>query len=779
MAKKRRSSRKRKQSRRIAWHWPHLAIPRPSPQFWRYLALAAGFLLAAFALLALLVPASSLLGRVMGLPLRRLLGWLAYPFPPALAVGVYWLGLRRRGINITRLAGSLLLLLSLLTITHLASHLPNPFVLAVAGYGGGFLGWAISSLLLDAVGRIGAYLFSFTLLLIAGLLAFDLSPARLWSLVVTAKMQVGNHIGLPLRKPRDLGTGRRVHSGLRYRASRKPVQLPLPKAEPKPEVLAAPPPPVANTLPKSSPANVVATPAARSAPAETDVAPEKVSGQPAFGWQLPDPSSIFRLIDEEEVEDELVQERARIIEETLISLGVPAEVVDAQVGPAVTQFAVKPGVIERRSSDGSIKRLRVRVSKIASVADDLALALSASPVRIQAPIPGRSVVGIEVPNPRTQIVSLGSVFFSPEFQRLTSPLALALGRDISGRPVVGDLARMPHLLMAGTTGSGKSVCIGAIITCLLVRNTPLSLRLVLIDPKRVELATYSGLPHVVGKVFSDAEEAIGALKWASREMDRRYATFSEAGVRDIKGYNSRMERERGQPLPRIVIIIDELADLMMSAPDEVERSLCRLAQMARATGIHLVVATQRPSVDVLTGLIKANFPARIAFAVSQMVDSRVVLDTPGAERLLGRGDMLYMSPGGNRLIRAQGCFVSDEETAALVSFWRKAAASVPEEGPFVQAPLWPESESSSKDTDEDPLLAEALEVVKKEGRASTTMLQRHLRIGYTRASRMMDSLVEKGIISPKVDGPFASHSLIALEPQLQSEPAEVQEGAGE
>ncbi|MGQ9553148.1 MAG: DNA translocase FtsK 4TM domain-containing protein [Anaerolineae bacterium] len=770
MAKRRGSSRKRKQSRRIAWHWPHLAIPHPSARFWHDLGLAAGFLSAAFILLALLAPTSSPLSQGVAVFLRRLLGWSAYLLPPALATGVYWLGLRQRGLDITRLAGSLLLLLSLLTVTHLASHLPNPFVLAVAGYGGGFLGWAISSLLLGTVGRIGAYLFSLTLFLIAGLLTFDLSPARLWSLMAAAKRQVGDHIGMPLRRAGAVGAGQRVRPGLRSRASRKPVQLPLPKVEPKlgtppvhsPTVTSAPPPAVTATAP-----------AIRSVLAEVKETP----GQPASGWQLPDVSSIFRLVDEEEVEDELVQKRARIIEETLVSLGVPAEVVDAQVGPAVTQFAVKPGVIERRSSDGSIKRLRVRVSKISALADDLALALSASPVRIQAPIPGRSVVGIEVPNPRTQVVSLGSVFFSPEFQRLTSPLALALGRDISGRPVVGDLARMPHLLMAGATGSGKSVCIGAIITCLLARNTPLSLRLVLIDPKRVELATYSGLPHVVGKVFSDAEEAIGALKWATREMDRRYAIFSEAGVRDIKGYNSRMEREQGQPLPRIVIIIDELADLMMRGPDEVERSLCRLAQMARATGIHLVVATQRPSVDVLTGLIKANFPARIAFAVSQMVDSRVVLDTPGAERLLGRGDMLYMSPGGNRLTRAQGCFVSDEETAALVSFWRKAAASAPEEGAFVQAPLWPEAESSNQDINEDPLLAEALAVVRKEGRASTTMLQRHLRIGYTRASRMMDTLMQRGIISPKVDGPFASHSLIAPELQPQSEPAEVQEGA--
>jgi S-DNA-T family DNA segregation ATPase FtsK/SpoIIIE len=317
------------------------------------------------------------------------------------------------------------------------------------------------------------------------------------------------------------------------------------------------------------------------------------------------------------------------------------------------------------------------------------------------------------------------------------------------------------------------VAINSIICCLLARNTPDTLRLVMIDPKRVELATYRGVPHLVGTVVSDAEEAVGALKWAGREMDRRYTAFAEVGARDLRGYNSRMEKEGNRPLPYIVVVVDELADLMMSAPLDVERALVRLAQMSRATGIHLVVATQRPSVDVVTGLIKANFPARIAFAVSSQVDSRVILDTPGADRLLGRGDMLYMSPGGNRLIRAQGCWVSDSEIAELVRFWKKASVDAPEYDHLVQMQLW-SSDGAAAEDEGDDLLEQAIEVITQEGRASTTMLQRHLKIGYNRASRMIDALIERGLISREVDGPYNSHSLL-VSPDAEAEEEEPDE----
>jgi S-DNA-T family DNA segregation ATPase FtsK/SpoIIIE len=721
-------------------------------------------MLAAFSLLALLAPGSGAITREWAAFLRRLLGWSAYLFPFALA-GLLYLG-PVRGVALPpgRAFGATLLLVNALAITHLLRRLPDPFELSVAGYGGGWVGWVLSSALNGALGRLGAYLFCVALALIGAMLTFELSPSQAWEAWLSSVRRV-------------LEARRAQAAPVRpARRSSRPRPLPLELEEPEEsEDLAAPEPerivvPPADAVPTSAPAVRIINPEPTPPPPEDMELPALA---PESDWTLPDPTAIFAPDEEVELTDDLVEERAATIEQTLASLGVPAQVVEAQRGPAITQFAVKPGFIEKRSADGKVLRMRVRVNKISALADDLALALAASPVRIQAPIPGRGVVGVEVPNPQTQVVSLGGVFLSPEFRKLTSPLALALGRDISGRPVVADLARMPHLLMAGATGSGKSVAINSIICCLLARNTPDTLRLVMIDPKRVELATYRGVPHLVGTVVSDAEEAVGALKWAGREMDRRYTAFAEVGARDLRGYNSRMEKEGNRPLPYIVVVVDELADLMMSAPLDVERALVRLAQMSRATGIHLVVATQRPSVDVVTGLIKANFPARIAFAVSSQVDSRVILDTPGADRLLGRGDMLYMSPGGNRLIRAQGCWVSDSEIAELVRFWKKASVDAPEYDHLVQMQLW-SSDGAAAEDEGDDLLEQAIEVITQEGRASTTMLQRHLKIGYNRASRMIDALIERGLISREVDGPYNSHSLL-VSPDAEAEEEEPDE----
>lgn len=765
------SSRRRSTRRKKARRSFRLSLPRlrwsPPPWDWRRLGLVAGFVLAAFSFLALLAPGSNTLTQGWATFLRRLLGWAAYLFPPVLAGALYRRARRRLPVPPSRVAGALLLLLSALAITHLLRRLPNPFELSVAGYGGGWVGWLLSSALARALGRLGAYLFSVALALIGAMVAFDLSPSRAWEAWRSSVQRLissrrsGSVSMSPARRrrrPRPLEVELTAEDTTN---AKQREMIVVPPEDAVPTTRAAPVPP-AVSIQSPEPAR----------PQET--AADLPALAPESDWGLPDPTAIFARDEEVEVTDDLVEERAATIEQTLASLGVPAQVVEAQKGPAITQFAVKPGYVEKRSSDGKVRRMRVRVSKIASLADDLALALAASPVRIQAPIPGRGVIGVEVPNPQTQVVSLGGVFLSPEFQKLTSPLALALGRDISGRPVVADLARMPHLLMAGATGSGKSVAINSIISCLLTRNTPDTLRLVLIDPKRVELAIYKGVPHLVGSVVSDAEEAIGALKWAGREMDRRYTAFADVGARDLRGYNLRMEREGNRPLPCIVVIVDELADLMMSAPYDVERALCRLAQMSRATGIHLVVATQRPSVDVLTGLIKANFPARIAFAVSSQVDSRVILDTPGAERLLGRGDMLYLSPGRNRLVRAQGCWVSDEEIGALVRFWKNAAVDAADDDHFVQKQLWSTEDSVTED-EEDDLLEQAMAVIAQEGRASTTMLQRHLRVGYNRASRMIDALIERGIISREVDGPYNSHSLIAATEGKEEAPEELDE----
>ena len=474
-------------------------------------------------------------------------------------------------------------------------------------------------------------------------------------------------------------------------------------------------------------------------------------------WLLPRAEEILNPVQVPINEDESDLDRARVIEETLRSFSTPARVVEIRRGPSITMFGVEPDYIE--NSKG---KTRVRVNKITGLADDLALALRAPRIRIQAPVPGKGYVGVEVPNTKTTLVSLLEIIESNTFINNKSALKFALGKDVSGQPFTADLASMPHLLIAGTTGSGKSVCVNAILAGYLLTLTPEQLRIVLVDPKRVELTGYNGVPHLLAPVIVDAEKVIGALNWMQREMDMRYRNFSEIGVRNITEYNLKVVPQGKKRLPFILVVIDELADLMMLAPDETERALARLAQLARATGIHLILATQRPSTDILTGLIKANFPARIAFAVASNVDSRVILDQPGAERLLGRGDMLFQAPDAAAPVRLQGTYVSDPEINRLTDFWREQAvrAGAPERSdvavfsekphipmhpPLTQGSLWSEMQ---KDPDEDPIQAEALAIIRKEGRASVSMLQRKLRIGYTRASRIVEKLEEKGIIGP-------------------------------
>ncbi|MBI4926509.1 MAG: DNA translocase FtsK, partial [Anaerolineae bacterium] len=373
-------------------------------------------------------------------------------------------------------------------------------------------------------------------------------------------------------------------------------------------------------------------------------------------WVMPKVEEILDPPTVESVKSNVEHERGRLIEETLASFGAPAHIVEISQGPTVTQFGVEPDFLETRNG-----RTRVRVSKIVSLADDLALALAAPRIRIQAPVPGRSYVGIEVPNAEISRVMMREVLESENFAKIRSTLRFALGKDVAGKPVAYDLAGMPHLLIAGTPGSGKSVCVNSILTALLLQNSPNELRMILVDPKRVELTGYNGIPHLLSPVVVDAERVIGALQWVQREMDARYHRFSQVGARNIVDYN----KKNSPTLPYLLVLVDELADLMMLAPDETERSLTRLAQLARATGIHLVLATQRPSVDVVTGLIKANFPSRIAFAVASGIDSRVILDQPGAERLLGRGDMLFQAPDSPAPVRLQGVFVSDPEIQRL------------------------------------------------------------------------------------------------------------------
>ena len=445
--------------------------------------------------------------------------------------------------------------------------------------------------------------------------------------------------------------------------------------------------------------------------------------------------------------DELRQ-NAQLLVDTLQSFGVQTRIVDIARGPAVTRYELQPSA-------------GVKISRITNLADDIALNLAAAGVRIEAPIPGKAAVGIEVPNKNVTPVTLREVISSPAFENAKGKLSIALGRNVSGAAIVADIAKMPHLLIAGATGSGKSVCINTIIMSLLYRAKPDEVKLLLVDPKVVELGVYNGLPHLAVPVVTDPKKAAGALAWAVTEMLNRYKLFASVGARDLTSYNRLVTSQQGEaaPLPQYVIIVDELADLMMAAPSEVEDSICRLAQMARAAGMHLIIATQRPSVDVITGVIKANIPSRIAFAVSSQVDSRTILDAGGAEKLLGMGDMLFSPVGSSKPMRVQGCFVSDEEIERVVTFIKSAEsgdtvydeniiAEIDRHVPAGKGNANGGGDSPSSADEEDPMLMDAIECVVEAGQASTSLLQRRCKLGYARAARLIDELEARGIIGP-------------------------------
>ena len=433
-------------------------------------------------------------------------------------------------------------------------------------------------------------------------------------------------------------------------------------------------------------------------------------------------------------------ETAARLQRTLHSFGVSAKVENVSVGPAITRYELKP-------AEG------VRVSKIANLADDIALNLAAETIRIEAPIPGKQAVGIEVPNKEKQMVPLREVIEDENFQREESKLSVALGKDIAGNAVIANIAKMPHVLIAGSTGSGKSVCINTIITSIIYHAKPSEVKMIMVDPKVVELSVYNEIPHLLIPVVTDPKKAAGALAWAVQEMDNRYSLFAKKGVRDLKGYNKAVENDvDGGKLPQIVIIIDELADLMMVAAKEVEESICRLAQKARAAGMHLVIATQRPSVDVITGLIKANVPSRIAFAVSSQIDSRTILDQVGAEKLLGKGDMLFFPSGAPKPTRVQGAFVSDDEVESIVEFIKSNGVATYDTK--ILDSIEKETKGDNKkdisddeDDDTDPFLDEAINVVVETGQASTSFIQRKFKVGYSRAGRIIDQMEARGVIS--------------------------------
>ncbi len=427
-----------------------------------------------------------------------------------------------------------------------------------------------------------------------------------------------------------------------------------------------------------------------------------------------------------------IKTQMNIIQKTLENFGIQVEMGDVSVGPTVTQYTLKP-------ADG------VKLSKITTLHNDLALSLAAHPIRIEAPIPGKSLVGIEVPNQKVAAVNLKEIIRSQEFKQRKTNLAVALGKDVSGKVWIADLAKMPHLLVAGSTGSGKSVCLNAIIISLLYQNNPDDLRLILIDPKRVEFTVYNGIPHLLTPVITDTAKTVNALKWVIGEMDRRFELLSKHGKRDIGAFN----RESGEKMPYLIVIIDELADLMAVAAAEVEAAIIRLAQMARAVGIHLILATQRPSVNIITGLIKANITTRIAFAVASGTDSRTILDASGAEKLLGRGDMLYISPDLGKPKRLQGAFVRDHEIKKITDFLKSQSEPEYLDEVTQKPPLGTYVPGFNFDaSSDDELLGEAKEVILQAGKASASLLQRRLKVGYARAARLLDLLEEQGIIGP-------------------------------
>ncbi len=639
--------------------------------------------------------------------LQLLAGWGAYPLTLTLIALGGHIVLRQvprpYHVQPAQIIGVELTLLSALALTHQFSQ--AGLVETFSGKGGGLIGWALSAPLLEFFGPVLTNAFHLGLLV--------------WGLALVGKVTWDNVVrGLTLASMRLQTWAQQLETS--SAAPRSPslpaVTTPMPSA-------ATPPP-----APAHSPRPLI----------------------------LP-PLSLLQASKEITISPAEIEHKTHIIERTLADFGLPARVTTVRQGPAVTQFGVTPGYIERPGPDGEPHQQKVRVGQIAALNKDLALALKVPRLRVEAPVPGRSVVGIEVPNMDISTVRLRTVLEADAFRRIKSPLAVALGRDVSGVAVATDLGRLPHLLIAGTTGSGKSVCLGSLIATLVFNNTPDRLKIVLIDPKKVELSRYNGLPHLLGPAETDHERIIGVLRWLTAEMDQRYQLFAELGARNITVYNEKIgRRPDGQPLPYVAVFIDELADLMAMYPSDVERTLCRLAQMARATGIHLVVATQRPSTDVITGLIKANFPARIAFSVASTIDSRVVLDGVGAEHLLGRGDMLFLSPEASAPTRIQGCYVADSEIDAIVAYWRRvlpdlSPAAAPWEAILARMQVIGQT---------DDLLEQAVAFAQEHDTISTSLLQRKLRVGYPRAARLMEALYEMGMVEDPKQGGRTRRSLV-------------------
>jgi S-DNA-T family DNA segregation ATPase FtsK/SpoIIIE len=701
--------------------------------------------------------------------------------------------------------------LALLALIHLVAGGAEPRAAAGEGRGGGIIGWALSSLVSSLFGPAVGYV-TFTLLLVFGLIlasGLRVDQVRRW--LMTFSTQMSKVAQSTAQRIQDSRAAREMRQAIAIAAEAEAdkhpaADIPAPRRTQTTPILrlradysSLPPslrpgaqPPVDST---SVDANADTDDLAHhplftrriESPGSANIGTlqgKRVKGQPVM-VERPDgrlkrfytvegmkevktplkrdPSlpalSLLRdveinLPDETEINTNVV-----LIENTLLEFDIDVDVVDVKVGPTVTQFAVQP-FKEISGKDGDSVQGRTRISKIASLQSDLALSLSAKRLRMETPVPGHSYIGIEVPNRRPSIVALRSVYESKSYQdqaaKKKSPLFIPLGRGVDGAPLGVDLSTMPHLLIAGTTGSGKSVCIAAMATALVLDNTPDLIKLIMLDPKMVELSRFNGLPHLLGPVETDLERIIGVLRWCTREMDRRYKLLEEHAARNIEIFNSRLGRRRkDEYLPYIVILVDEIGDLMLTKPEETEKTITRLAQMARAVGMHLVVATQRPSVDVITGLIKANFPSRISFAVASGVDSRVILDSVGAEQLMGRGDMLYQAADSPFPRRLQGCFVSDDEVRNVVDYWRRWQEQEVEAGRAEAILIGPWERGLTRReflAETDPMLEQAISLVVEAGEASASLIQRRLGVGYPRAARIMDLLEELGVIGEAKGG---------------------------
>jgi len=647
-----------------------------------------------------------------------LLGWSSYLLP----VVMMFLGVRlfqqdKPDLRPPRLIGFAVLVLSVSALTGIYSFKTASLKFSASG----FLGFIISNVVTNYFGSLGGVILFSTLIILSSVLVTDI-------LISTFFIRVGEKFNFLTKTLRQFNANIKLKEGssiFNRKKDRNVTSLRQPPVIKDSNVQAAKSRVDTGEFSEKQPAKVNIQVKSKS----EDHSEERIKTVPIKSgvYNLPTLDLLDSAPSPEarQIKDDL-KANAQVLEETLGDFGISVKVTDIERGPVITRYELEPAP-------------GVKLNRIVALGDDIALALKASSVRIVAPIPGKARVGVEVPNSQSTVVTLKELLASSEFQKSSSKLPLSLGKDITGYPVIADLADMPHLLIAGTTGAGKTVCVNSLILSMLFKASPDELKLLMVDPKMVELMPFNGMPHLLCPVLTDAKKAAIALGWVVNEMEERYQLLAKAGARNISAYNEKQPDK----IPYIVVIIDEMADLMMVARDQIESAITRLAQLSRAVGIHLIMATQRPSVDVITGVIKANFPARVSFKVASKVDSRTVLDMNGADKLLGKGDMLFLKPGEAKLTRAQGCWVKDKEIERVVEFIKAQAEPVYNENVVKE-----QQRSGSADTEKDDMYEQAVRVVIESNQASVSILQRRLRLGYTRAARIIDMMEQDGLVGP-------------------------------